>query len=307
MAGWADLFEARPLSVPKQVFLATGELSTLVWDYVHACLEGYDFYLRVENVEDLSYSIAGMGSSVAYLLVSPTPEVLQAAERVIRKGGTEAIFLLVEGDGSQYPKVNFEYVKKKAQQFKNYYTLTVPKAEQARAKMVAFFLLRWGVARETSQRVCSALEYSPGQMYTFDRQFLACTEGAMLPSSRTQGLVEELLGSDSASMVVSRIASGQPIDTEFDEAFTSKVLRFLHGLIIHARMIQGAWKVGETTLSSVSKATGLTQFLVMRAMGMAEAYEPKVLRRCEDLVLMSMDNVTGNPDVLSVLSRVWGH
>lgn len=305
MAGWAELLEARLLSTPKRVFLCTGEISSLVWDKILEALAGYDFYVRVEKDTDIGYSLSGYGANTAYLLVDPSNEVLKAAEALVRSGGTDAIYILISGEPDKYDKGIYEYLKKKAQQSKGYYTVTVPKAEQARNKMVSHFLMRWGVARDTSQRVCAALEYSPGQIYLFDKQFLLCTGGQVLPSSHTQGLVTELLGQDSPNMVVNRIFSRTPVDLQFGEDFTYRVLKFLHTLVTHARVIHGAWSTGATSLAEVSKSTGLTQFLVLRAWGIAENYDPKALRKCEDLVLFGMEN-TGNPDLLSVISRVWG-
>lgn len=305
MAGYPELFETQVTSFPKQVFLCVGELSSLVWDVVHRALGEYDFFVRVEREADLSFSLSGMGANAAYLLVDPPDPLLASARALIQGGGTEAMFILVSEDPSKYDKANFEYIKKKAQQSKNYYTITAPKADQAKAKMVSYFLMRWAVPRDTSHKVCSMLDYSPGRIYLFDKQFLALTGGQVLPSSQTQGLVDELLGEDTPNMVVMRILTGTPVDLTFDEAFTYQVLSFLHGLIVNAKMIQASQRGGNVTAPAISKDLGITIFQVVRSMGIANSYSPSELRRCEDLILFGFENVSGNPDLLSVISRTW--
>lgn len=306
MATWSDLLGAKIPSLPKQVFLCTGEISTLVWDAVHQTLKGYDFYVRVGSQGDLRYSVAALGTNAAYLVVDPDDLILKAVEDLIRSGATEAVFILISGDGTDLDKETFDYVKKKSQQSKQYYTITAPKGEQARSKMESFFIMRWGVSRDLSQKTCSILEYSPGQLYQFDKQFMLCTDGQVLPSSHTQSLVDELLGSDTPNLVLMKIASRIPVDMNFGEDFTYKALKMLHNLLNHARIIQGAWYNGESTVAGVAKATGLSHFLVLRAWGLAEAYGKETLKDCEDLVLFGMDNVSGNPELLSVISRTFG-
>ena len=306
MAGWSDLFEFEGKPLPKQTMLVVGEVSSLVWDRVNDLLDQYDQVVRVEDVQNLHYSLGGAGSRIAYLMVDPTEDVLEQAVQVMRKGSTESFFFLVSGDPSQYPKSSFDFVKRKAQQSRMYFTLSAPKTEAAQSKMVSYFLMRWRVTNETSSKVCSILKYSPGALYLFDKQFIMCTGGQVLPSTQTKEIVSELLGNDTPSLIVYNIIYGVGVDELFDNEFTHKVLSLLHTVLMDARLIQGASSQSHTTVSAICKFTKLTQFQVLRAGGLADDYTVADLRACESLITWAMENSKGNPDLLSVVSRLWG-
>ena len=304
MAGWSELFESRPRKVSKQVFLCSGELSGLVWDRVNQGLSSYDFHYRVSKPGELGTpTMFGMES--AYLVVDPSMDMLNAVENSIRSGSTESYFVLISGEVSSDMKPHLEFIKKKAQHSKHYYVISAPKTEQAQSKMESYFLMRWAVSRETSSRVCSIMEYSPGLLYLFDQQFLLCTDGRVLPSTTTKKLVDKILGTDTPNLVLASIVNGEPVDIDFDEDFTYKVLMFLHTTIQHARMIHSAWKDGNSTIATASKATGLTQYYVHRAWGLAESTNPQQLRSQEDLILYGLQNYSQNPEMLSVISHLW--
>lgn len=304
MANWDSLFEASFVNKPKQVFLATGEISALVWDKVSDTLNKYDSHFRVSEPSQLGSSMS-MGSNVAYLLVDPTPVLLNMVERSIREGASDSFFLVFNGEVPEESKDQLKYVKTKAQQCKTFFTVTPPKTDTARSKMLSFFVLRWSVSKEIAHQVCSILEYSPGALYLFDRQFLLATDGQVYASSKTKKLVEELLGSDTPSLVVSNIVNGVHFDTKFDENFTLKVLKFLQSIINQSRLIHSAMDNGNTTVQSISKFTGIPMFLVLKSIGFAEMYRGKALRAREDLVLFGLSNYHGNPELLSTLARLW--
>ena len=307
MSNWMDLLETELAPPPKAVGLFVGEMSSLVWDKVMRAVKSYDLYYRVTSPQDFSYSTSAIGARVAFLVVNPTTEVLKALEKVVRSGGrTEAIYIMVDGDIASSQKEHFEYLKKRAQASKMYYLVNSPKSDSAKEKLISYFIVRWAVTQELSFRVASALEYSPGMLYEFDKQFRLCTDGQVLPSTQSRKLVDELLGSDTSTMVVTRILSQTPVDLLFNSDFTYRVLSFLHGLLTNAKRIQSAWKDGAYNVSTLSKSTGLTQFNVSRSIGIAERYSPNQLNKCEDLVLFGMENVERNPEVLSVVSRLWG-
>ena len=305
MAGWSDLFESGSDDLPRHAFLAVGEISSLVLDEVAVKMKQYSAVIKVRAAQDMYYSLSGTGTRVAYVLNDPTPEVLDAAANLLKQNTGEAFYFLISKEPSHYPKESFDYVKKKAQQSKQYYTISAPKSDAAKDKMVGYFLMRWGVTRDTSQMVCSILGYSPGMLYQFDKQFMLCTGGNILPSTQTQRIVEELLGTDTPSLIVHHIVTQKPVDLDFSPEMSSRVLNLLHSVLMDARLVQGAMSTGATSVSAVSKDTKLSQFKVLQAWSLAEAYSTMELRNNEKILLWAMDN-EGNPDVLSVVSHVWG-
>lgn len=304
MAGWSDLYDRSIPSIPKQVFLSVGEVSSLVWDTVNSALSGYDFYVRASKPEDLSYTMTELGANSAYLIVDPSPDLMKSLAMLLKGGATEAVFVIM----SKAPAKEDDYLhvlKTKAQASKLYFTISAPKTEAAQDKMVSFFLMRWAVTRETCFKACNALDYSPGKLYQFDHLMLLSTGGQVLPSSQTQVIVDELLGTDSPNTVVGRILEGRPVESDYTEKFTEDVLNFLLSLALHAKRILGSWRTGNSTVSSASKETGLSQFLILRAWPLADTLNDEQLSRLIKVIEFGLRNVAGNPEVLATVSRAW--
>lgn len=301
MAGWSELFESEPKARPRLTFLCFGDISSLVLDKVMQALQEYKTWVRVENPIDMSTST---GSNTAYLLVDPSQELLDFVQRFIREGGSESYFVLMSQEVKTTGNPSLEYIKRKAQQCKSYYSISAPRTDSARDKMVSFFLLRWAVTRETSHRVVSSLSYSPGELYQFDRQFLLATGGVVLPSTETHRIVNSLLGADTPSMVVSEIVYGSKIDAEFSPEFNRKVMAYLQSSIHQGLLIQAAWRNGSTNPTDIAKDTGLTKFQVTKSTWAAEMFEPHQLRR-GNKILQGLLGFEDSPEFISVLSRVW--
>lgn len=303
MANWNDFLEVEITNKPKQVFLVTGEVSSMVWDKVSSTLQKYESYFRVSEPAHIGNSLS-VGVEVAYLVVDPSPNMLSVIESTIRSGASDSFFIIFNGEVPPSMKEQILYIKNKSQLCKLYFNLTAPKTDNARDKMYSFFVMRWSVTRDTARQVCSILEHSPGALYQFDKQFLLVTGGQVLASTKTKKLVEELLGNDTPSLVVSNIVNGKHIDTNFDAEFTLKVLNFLHTTVNNSRLIQVAWDNGNSTVPAVSKYSGLPNIAVLRAWGFAEKYRGESLRQCEDLIALGLENYH-NPELLSTLSRIW--
>lgn len=304
MAGWSDLYDRSIPSIPKQVFLSVGEVSSLVWDTVNTALAGYDFYVRASKPEDLSYTMTELGANSAYLIVDPSPDLMHSLAQLLKGGATEAVFVILSKAPSKEDE-DHRILKTKAQSSKLYFTISAPKTEAAQDKMVSFFLMRWAVTRETCFKACNALDYSPGKLYQFDHLMLLSTGGQVLPSSQTQVIVDELLGTDSPNTVVGRILEGRPVEEDYTEKFTEDVLSFLLSLALHAKRILGSWRTGNSTVSSASKETGLSQFLILRAWPLADSLDDEQLSRLIKVIEFGLRNVAGNPEVLSTVSRAW--
>lgn len=302
MATWDDLVEASLPPIPKQVVLITGEISSLVWDRVMTALKGYGVYIRPESDRDMSFAITSLGVTSAYLLVNPSEELISAAEKLVRGGSTDSIYILVEGGMSDNDSL--DYLKRKAQQCKAYFTVTPPKTDQAKLKMATYFQMRWGVTRTTSFKACTLLDFSPGRLYMFDKLFLAATGGRVLPSSETQHLIDQLLGSDAPNTVVSRILEGAPIEAEYSAEFSSKILRVILNVILDAKIVKNSILRGNSTVANVCKDTGLTQFQVVRCYGVAEAHSLAALVHRERVLRFGLTH-SSQPDVLSIIAQLF--
>lgn len=302
MASWADLVSTTLPSIPKQVVLVTGEISSLVWDKVREALHGYSTYTRVLTPKDLSYALTSLGTSSAYLLVNPSPLLIEAASDLIRGGCTDSMYVLIDDVPKDADAI--DYLKKKAQQCKAYYTISAPKTDQAKSTMASVFQMRWGVTRDSAFRVCTMLDFSPGRLYQFDQLFLRATGGKVLPSSETNAVLTQLLGADSPNTVVAHILEGRPVEMNYSAEFSSQILRVMLSVILDAKVVRGAMDRGCTNVSTITKDTGLSQFQVVRAFGAAEAWSVRALIHREKMLRFGLENVT-QPDVLSIVSLLF--
>lgn len=304
MATWSELLESKIPALPKQVFLCSGETSSaLVWDKLNQILGGYDMHMRVASAEDLSYATFGHSKSLAYVVVNPNTDLLNKIEEVIRGGCIESFFILMEG--ATLPKDQAtEYIKKKAQQCKQYYTITVPKSETAQMKMASFFMLRWSVTKDQAFSVCSLLDFSPARLYLFDIQFRMIIGSSVLSSAAAKNIIEELLGTEAANMVASNILNSVPLAETYSAEFNQEVLGFLANLIDSALAIKAAWSAGASTMSAVCKESGITQFQASRAWGLAHAYSEERLKETRNHLALGF-KYADQPDVLGVLSRIF--
>ena len=308
MATWEGLLETPLRLLPTQVVLATGEISVLVLDKVRQALQGVDYHTTVTHPSQISSFSIPEGLTGSYILHDPSPEILQAAERSIRAGRSESFIILISGDPNEnYDKSDLEYVKKRAMQAKTYFTLTPPKTDAAREKMLSQIILNLHVTRDLAHRVGSTLEYSPGRVYLFMKQYLLATGGSVLTSSKAEEIVLSILGDDSPNAVVTTIVTGGRVNREFSEEFTNRVLNFLQGCIQDAYKVQSALNSGRPSVTVMAKELGIPVFRVLQCLPMAESYSPSELLKCEDLIIFLQPFVGQNPDVLSVLSRLWRH
>lgn len=302
MATWNDLMDAEIYPLPKQTALFVGEISALVWDKVREATSKYGFQQRIEDPSDLSHGSYGMNDDTAYVAVNPSSELMATLASLLKSHMVESLFVLMD----EAPKGNkdFEVIKKRAQHNKNYYTVTPPKSEQAQAKMASYFLLRWAVSKETSFKVCAMLEFSPGKLYMFDKSMRTILQGQVLPSSQTQVIVDALLGTDTPNLVVNDILTGRYIDHSYDTEFNDGVLRFLHSLVYHAKLIKISMSQGNQTVSAVNKATSIPVFLVHRSWNLANSYSEDQLNHSDKLIQLGF-KYKNNPELISTLSRVW--
>lgn len=305
MAGWVE-FEGSPAVLhPRQVMLCTGEVSSLVWDKVHTILRASDFYTYASAPEQLVMRSSLTSSNSVYVVVNPDSTMLEAVCRFLRSSPVESLVVLMEGDPKTEDKEHIDYIKRRAQQSKKYFSITAPKTDSAREKMITHYKMKWGVSSVDTHRVCSILEFSPGRVYMFSKQFLMCTGGRVLPSSETSAIIDELIGQDSASMVAMRIVHSSPVNTTFSPDFNSGVLGFLLMVVNDSIVVNDALHVGVTQPSQISKDTGIPVFRVLRCLDMATKNSFKALSRFQDTITWGYQHQT-EPGLMSTLSRVWG-
>lgn len=305
MATWVELEDSPARLLTRQVMLCVGEISSLVWDKVQSILHSMDYYVHVEDPHQMVIGSSLTSSSSAYLVVNPNSEMLRAVENFLRSSPVESVILLSGDEVETEGKDAFNYIKKKAQQSKKYFSISAPKSETAREKMITHYRMKWGVSTEASHKVCSVLEFSPGKLYLFSQQFLMTTGGRVLPSSRTNSIIEELIGEDSPSMVVMWILNHKPVNTEFSVEYTNKVLGFLLMLVNDSIAVNSVMNQGVSQTTQISRDAGVPVFRVLRAMGMATKHSYKTLSKYQQRVIWGFQH-RDQPNLLSVLSRVWG-
>ena len=294
-----------PVSIlPKQVALFIGESSSLVLDRIRQASSSFDACIYVTEPEQLQ-GLVWQGIQALIVAIDPSVDLLKKLVSRIKQGDSEAIAVVLSGDISRYPEELVNIIKKKAMQSKRYFVVSPPKTEAARDKMVSFFVLKLKMSKDLSARVCSAMEYSPGRMYLFSKQYLMCTDGQMLPSSKASGIVDALVGNESPNMAVMNIVSGLVIESTFSEDFTQRVLNFMHNIILDAKRVRLLWDTGNTNPTKISKESGITTFRVLKCLPLAVNYSLYELRQKEDLILFMLKNASGNSDALSTLSRLW--
>ena len=294
-----------PVSIlPKQVALFIGESSSLVLDRIRQASSSFDACIYVTEPEQLQ-GFVWQGIQALIVAIDPSVDLLKKLVSRIKQGDSEAIAVVLSGDISRYPEELVNIIKKKAMQSKRYFVVSPPKTEAARDKMVSFFVLKLKMSKDLSARVCSAMEYSPGRMYLFSKQYLMCTDGQMLPSSKASGILDALVGNESPNMAVMNIVSGLVIESTFSEDFTQRVLNFMHNIILDAKRVRLLWDTGNTNPTKISKESGITTFRVLKCLPLAVNYSLYELRQKEDLILFMLKNASGNSDALSTLSRLW--
>ena len=290
--------------LPKQVALFIGESSSLVLDRIRQASSYFDTCVYVTEPEQLQ-GLVWQGIRALIVAIDPSEELLRKLASRIKQGDSEAIAVVISGEISRYSEDIVNVVKKKAMQSKNYFVISPPKTEAARDKMVSFFVLKLKMSKDLSTRVCSAMEYSPGRMYLFAKQYLMCTDGQVLPSSKASGIVDSLVGNESPNMAVMNIVNGVVIESTFSEDFTQRVLNFIHNIILDAKRVKLLWETGNTNPTKISKESGIPTFRVLKCLPLAVNYSLYELRQKEDLILFMLKNASGNSDALSTLSRLW--
>ena len=290
--------------LPKQVALFIGESSSLVLDRIRQASSSFDACIYVTEPEQLQ-GLVWQGIQALIVAVDPSVELLQKLASRIKRGDTEAVVFVLSGDISRYPEELVSVVKKKAMQSKNYFVISPPKTEAARDKMVSYFVLKLKMSKDLSTRVCSSMEYSPGRMYLFSKQYLMCTDGQVLPSSKASGIVDSLVGNESPNMAVMNIVNGAVIESTFSEDFTQRVMNFLHNIILDAKRVRLLWEMGNTNPTKISKESSIPTFRVLKCLPLAVNYSLYELRQKEDLILFMLKNAPGNSDALATLSRLW--
>lgn len=290
--------------LPKQVALFVGESSSLVLDRIRQASSYFDTCMYVTEPEQLQ-GLVWQGIQALIVAIDPSVDLLKKLVSRIKQGDSEAIAVVLSGDISRYPEELVNIIKKRAMQSKRYFVVAPPKTEAARDKMVSFFVLKLKMSKDLSARVCSAMEYSPGRMYLFSKQYLMCTDGQMLPSSKASGIVDALVGNESPNMAVMNIVSGVVIESTFSEDFTQRVLNFMHNIILDAKRVRLLWETGNTNPTKISKESGIPTFRVLKCLPLAVNYSLYELRQKEDLILFMLKNASGNSDALSTLSRLW--
>ena len=290
--------------LPKQVALFVGESSSLVLDRIRQASSYFDTCMYVTEPEQLQ-GLVWQGIQALIVAIDPSVDLLKKLVSRIKQGDSEAIAVVLSGDISMYPEELVNIIKKRAMQSKRYFVVAPPKTEAARDKMVSFFVLKLKMSKDLSARVCSAMEYSPGRMYLFSKQYLMCTDGQMLPSSKASGIVDALVGNESPNMAVMNIVSGVVIESTFSEDFTQRVMNFMHNIILDAKRVRLLWETGNTNPTKISKESGIPTFRVLKCLPLAVNYSLYELRQKEDLILFMLKNASGNSDALSTLSRLW--
>ena len=290
--------------LPKQVALFVGESSSLVLDRIRQASSYFDTCMYVTEPEQLQ-GLVWQGIQALIVAIDPSADLLKKLVSRIKQGDSEAIAVVLSGDISRYPEELVNIIKKRAMQSKRYFVVAPPKTEAARDKMVSFFVLKLKMSKDLSARVCSAMEYSPGRMYLFSKQYLMCTDGQMLPSSKASGIVDALVGNESPNMAVMNIVSGVVIESTFSEDFTQRVMNFMHNIILDAKRVRLLWETGNTNPTKISKESGIPTFRVLKCLPLAVNYSLYELRQKEDLILFMLKNASGNSDALSALSRLW--
>ena len=296
MATWIDLYGSDDefVSRPKAVCLVVGEQSLLTQDKISKWVSSYPIvhrslqpYRGFDSVHSATY------------LTSPTEEDIEEVCRRIKAGSQESFFI-VTPEAEKSP--SFEYVKKKAQQNKMYYTISAPSSEAAQGRMVSFYVVQWGVGTDAVYKVCSSLNFSPGQMYAFDKMFTAATGGAMLPSTKTNALIEGLLGQDTETRVVQKVLSSEIVDSTYSPEFSLRALKYMSTLVNDALVIKSSAEAGMSTYKEIAQFTGMSMFEVSRSFGLSEAYSKDRLDYMDAVITYGMFNA-GNPEVLSVVSQ----
>ena len=304
MATWEPLMDSPVNILPKQVALFVGESSSLVLDRIRQASSYFDTCMYVTEPEQLQ-GLVWQGIQALIVAIDPSADLLKKLVSRIKQGDSEAIAVVLSGDISRYPEELVNIIKKRAMQSKRYFVVAPPKTEAARDKMVSFFVLKLKMSKDLSARVCSAMEYSPGRMYLFSKQYLMCTDGQMLPSSKASGIVDALVGNESPNMAVMNIVSGVVIESTFSEDFTQRVMNFMHNIILDAKRVRLLWETGNTNPTKISKESGIPTFRVLKCLPLAVNYSLYELRQKEDLILFMLKNASGNSDALSALSRLW--
>ena len=296
MATWIDLYEATSgfVSKPKVVCLVVGEQSSFTEDRVRGWLNEYPV---VHRSVQLSKGFDSLHS--ATYLISPSDETIREVVRDIKSGSSESYFISMP---HMDKTPDTEFIKKKAQQNKMYYTISSPTSESAQKRMVSFFVVRWGVGTDAAYKVCSSLNFSPGHLYNFDKMFLLSTGGAMLPSTKTNALIDNLLGDDTETMVVQKLLTKHTLHKPYSREFTSRVLSHVSTLVNDSLVLKGAAEAGMMTFKELSQFTGLSMYEVSRSFELSEMYSRDRLEYINSVVMYGISN-SDNMETLAVVSQ----
>lgn len=230
-------------------------------------------------------------------------EVLQALDTVVRGSTDDSVFILMKEAPEDSPA--YEYLKRRAQANKMYFTVSSPKSDTARRNMTYFFQRRWGASTDLVSRVCASFNFSPGELYYFDQMFRMVADGNMLSSSEASAVVSSLLGKDSKNTVVTSILLGEEVNGEYDDDFTRIVLTYILDLLLDAKVIHGAWDTGSSTVTEVSRVVTLPKFKILQAWPLAERLSAETIGYKEQIIMKMLKNYKGNPETLSITAQVW--
>lgn len=305
MAGWESLMES-PVKVKfSRVVLVLGEISSLVLDRVRQGLQDVESYSWVDSPSQISFTSPIFSTGTAYVVSDPNEETMLAIENSIRSGSTSDFVILIPGDHvDRVPKKTMEYLKRRAQQSKTYFTINPPKTDAARDKMVSYMITYLSVSRESAYQICANNYYSPGRIYLIAKQLLLITGGDILPSSKTESIVRELLGNENPEVAVQRILSGTPIDNLFTEEFTRKVVASLHRSLVYAQEVKMATLLGKPDFKDIQTYTGIPIHKIIEVSPISEALTLDELRSKERTIRNIPDQYSGDKDLISVLSRI---
>lgn len=303
MATWSDFIDAEPTTLPRQVFLVAGESdSALVNDKVLKAAHGYENTVHLKEPSQLRYATLGVSNKTAYIVRDPDKSLIGEIVKILKSGSHESFFVLLSSPTLSKDD-GIQFIKKKAQASKMYYTLSTPKTDSAQSKMESFFMRRWGMVRRQAEEVCEALGHSPSQLYLFDLQYRMLIGDSILSSSQADRIIHELLGSDRQSVLIGDVLNNIPIEETLTSEYNHQVLGFLVDAFSGAIRISEAREMGAFNASQIAKETGLTTFKVSQYLPLSEMKQKRILENGQK-VIDSFYPYSDQKDMIQVLSRV---
>lgn len=304
MANWDSLLDSPPSPKSGLVFISYGDDSALVWDRVGNLASHYEIRIDVKSHTDLAYYIP-TARGVAYVMKNPTEKMMDSLSTTLRGGSSDSFFLIFAGSDAPTHR-DIDYIKRKSQVHKAYFNVAPPKSEKTRDWMETFFSMRWGVTKEQSSTVCMMLDYQPGNLYQFDKQYRAAGGDGSWSSSKAQEMLDKILGDSSSNLAISRILMRKYVNGRFDGRFNEQALSYLSYIVENSASVQASMLRANQTVSSIAKDSGLTQYQVLSTLQVASEYTRTEIMNSREMIRL-MSQYRDEPEMLEVLSRVWTH